>query len=93
MKNYIGISVAELKQKVFKTFEPIGDWITKLGPRVEHNATFFYYGPSGSGKSVEVMKLCEMLGTVRGKVFYNSWEEGISSPLQERVLEHKISSS
>ena len=83
------ISVSTLKEKKFKLVEFTGEWQKNFG-NPEQNFTAIFYGPSGSGKSTYVLKLCNYLAKNHGKVLYNSFEEGISSSLRDRVVNHGI---
>lgn len=85
------LSVKDLKEKNFKIIQFSPEWAEKYG-NPEKGFSALFYGPSGSGKSVEALKLADYIADTHGKVLYNSCEERISKSLQERVQEHGIGS-
>ncbi len=86
------ISVKTIKEKKFKLIELDEYWSEHFGTP-ERNFKALFHGPSGSGKSTYVLRFCDYLAKNMGKVLYNSYEEGISSFLQQRIIEHGIDAS
>lgn len=85
------MSVFELTKKTFVTLDFEGEWLERYG-NPEQNFKAIFYGPSGSGKSVEALKLSQYIAENLGRVLYNSHEEGLGKSLQDRVITHEITS-
>lgn len=85
------MSVATLREKKFYTLGFQGEWLENFGDP-ERNFRAIFYGPSGSGKSTFTLKFAEYLGNNHGKVLYNSFEEGYSKTLQDRIIKTGVSS-
>lgn len=83
------INVKTLREKRFQTMELHAPWDTWMG-LPERNFKMMVYGPSASGKSTFVLRLCNYLAEHHGKVLYNSHEEGFSQTLQDRVIANNI---
>ena len=83
------LSIKTIKKKQYETID-LGEYNTLLGV-MQSRFIMMCYGPSGSGKSVFVLKLAESL-SAHGKVLYNSHEEKDNKTLQDRVNEFNINS-
>ncbi len=83
------VSVKSLLERKFVTIPFEGQWLDLYG-EPERNFRSIFYGPGGSGKSTYVLQFADYLGRTYGKVFYNSFEEGISQSLQTRCRNHNI---
>jgi len=78
-----GFTVMDIQQMKFDVLPFEGEWLEKLGTP-EKNFKAIWYGPSGSGKSVDTLKLAAYL-TKFGTVAFNSHEQRISSSLQKNI--------
>jgi len=83
------ISIKTLKEKKYETID-LGDY-NKLFGIIQSKFIIMLYGPSGSGKSVFALQLCEEL-TKHGKLLYNSHEERDKKTIQDRVINFNINS-
>jgi predicted ATP-dependent serine protease len=83
-----GFTVGDIKEKKFRVLEFEDEWRNKMG-NPEKNFKAFFYGPSASGKSVEVLKFADYL-TKFGRVLYNSHEERIGKTLQDNINQFGI---
>lgn len=84
------INIRQLKQKKYTEVD-LGPYAKVLG-EIDGKTTIMVYGPSGSGKSVWVLKLVNYLAQKYGKVLYNSHEESLNKTLQSRVNNYNIDS-
>ncbi|MEM7372794.1 MAG: hypothetical protein AAF587_29505 [Bacteroidota bacterium] len=85
-------SVKQLLQQKYKILEFEEPYASRYG-HPEDNFKAMFYGSSGSGKSVEVIKFANYLAHNFGRVFYNSFEEGHGKTLQDRIIAHNIDST
>ncbi|HBL74282.1 MAG: hypothetical protein A2W90_18180 [Bacteroidetes bacterium GWF2_42_66] len=83
------ISIKTLKEKKYETID-LGEY-NKLFGIIQSKFIITLYGPSGSGKSVYALQLCEEL-TKHGKLLYNSHEERDKKTIQDRVINFNINS-
>lgn len=79
MKKALGIN--DFLDKEFKTYPFAGPWLASLGTP-EQNFRVLISGPKKNGKTDLTVKLCKYVSQW-GKVYYNSFEEGISKTLQD----------
>lgn len=84
------ISIKTLKEKKYETID-LGEY-NKLFGLIQSKFTIMLYGPSGSGKSVFALQLCQELSK-HGKLLYNSHEERDNKTLQDRAIEFNINST
>lgn len=82
------IGVSELINRKFDVFEFDGPWKSSFG-YPEKNFSAIVYGASGNGKTDFCIKFAKYL-TQFGRVYYNSFEEGISKTLQDAVIRNKL---
>ena len=82
-------SISELLNANFKYRETGGNWQKHIG-HLQHNATILVMGPPKNGKSDYCMKLVKDLAINKSRVFYNSFEEGKSSTLQENAIRNNM---
>jgi hypothetical protein len=87
MKRLFGVK--DFLNKKFKTLAFAGDWSDFCG-QPEENFSAIVYGMSGNGKTDFCMQFAKMLSRF-DKVYYNSFEQGISKSLQECLIRQKIS--
>jgi hypothetical protein len=83
------IGISDFLKRNFKTFPFEGEWQAHLG-LPEKNFQMIVYGKPGNGKTDYVIKLCKYLASLGGRVYYNSFEEGISCTLQEAVRRNHL---
>lgn len=76
-------------ERKFQTYELTGAWKLHLG-KPEKNFQMLVYGNSGNGKTDYAIKLAKELAKLGVKVYYNSFEEGISCTLQEAVTRNEL---
>ncbi len=77
------IGISEFLDKKFITYEFDGEWAATLG-QPERNFSAIIYGKPGQGKTDFCVKLAKYLARFT-KVYYNSFEEGISATLQNAL--------
>jgi hypothetical protein len=82
------IGVKELLKKEFITYEFEGEWLESFG-EVERNFRMLIYGASGNGKTEFVVQLAKYLATF-GRVYFNSFEQGVSKSLQAAFRRNKM---
>ncbi|MEO0337601.1 MAG: hypothetical protein AAF242_00160 [Bacteroidota bacterium] len=82
------IGINQLLNKKFVTYDFDGKWLESFG-RPERNFKAVVYGESGNGKTDFCIKLAKYM-TNFGKVYYNSFEEGISQTLQEAAIRNNL---
>jgi hypothetical protein len=78
------ISTEELVKKEFRVWSLDDPWSSLLG---EPEESFHYsiYGKPGQGKSTFAIKFAHYLSSQKGKVIYNSSEEGVSKTLVDNL--------
>lgn len=81
-----------LLKKEFKIYDLAEEWRKSLGSNVERRFMATIWGPSASGKTTYVLKLCKELLKF-GTVYYNSLEQGFSGSLQNNVMVSGIQQS
>lgn len=82
------IGVQDLLKKQFVTYDFAGPWLASFG-EVERNFRMLIYGESGNGKTEFVVQLAKYLANF-GKVYYNSFEQGVSKSLQAAFLRNDM---
>lgn len=82
------IGIADLLNKKFVTLDFEGDWLASMG-QPERNFKMLIHGRSGNGKTEFVVKLSKYL-TNFGKVYYNSFEQGMSKSLQDAFVRNDM---
>lgn len=83
------IEIKEFYAKKFSTYDFTGEWFKHLGTP-ERNFKAIIYGNSGNGKTDYAIKFSKYLATLGAKVYYNSFEEGISCTLQEAIKRNEL---
>ncbi len=84
------VSIAQMKQKKFKTLELSPDFSNFIGTP-QSSGVWFVWGNSGHGKSRFLMLLAKEL-TRHGKVAFNSLEEGTSLSMLKNLEESGMDS-
>ncbi len=84
-------SIKTIREKNYHGVEFAPEFVELLGSP-EANFTGMFYGKSGSGKSVQLLKLCEHYSETYGKVLYNTHEEGVNKTIRKRIEDHNINS-
>ena len=86
------INIKTLKKKSYDILD-LGEYYRELFGEIESRTSFFFYGTSGSGKSVFTIQLanhfCE---TKKAKGLYCSHEEALKKSMQDRTNNFKIES-
>lgn len=85
-KRSVGIS--DLINRSFVTYPFEGEWLESFG-EVERNFRMLVYGDSGNGKTEFVVQLAKYLAGF-GKVYYNSFEQGVSKSLQDAFIRNNM---
>lgn len=86
MKRAYGVS--DLLGRNFSTYEFEGKWKDSFG-EVEQNFRMLIHGESGNGKTEFVVQFAKYL-TQFGKVYLNSFEQGMSKSLQAAFLRQNM---
>lgn len=92
MSNKKALSAKHFLDKEFHLVGLQEEWLKKFGD-AEVGFSIIMYGPSGSGKSVEVLRFANYFANNHGKVMYNSCEEGISKSIQDRIKQFNCDSN
>lgn len=82
------IGVREFLERKFVTYEFEGEWQASFG-KPERNFSMLVYGASGNGKTDFCVKLAKYCAGF-GKVYYNSFEEGVSKTLQTALIRNNM---
>ena len=82
------IGVSDLLNRNFITYEFEDEWLESFG-EPERNFRMIVYGDSGNGKTEFVVKFAKYLAEF-GKVYYNSFEQGMSKSLQEAFIRNDM---
>lgn len=82
------IGVTEFMNRKFVTYDFEGRWAETFG-QPERNFKMIVYGHSGNGKTDFCIKLAKYLAGFT-KVYYNSFEEGISKTLQDTLVRNEM---
>jgi len=82
------IGIKQFLEKEFDCWEFEGDWKLSLG-KPEKNFKMCVYGDSGNGKTSFCIKLAKYLAGFT-RVYYNSFEEGISKTLQDALVRENM---
>jgi len=82
------IGVNDLLSKNFVTYKFEGQWLESFG-EVERNFRMLIYGDSGNGKTEFVVQFAKYLAGF-GKVYLNSFEQGMSKSLQSAFLRNNM---
>jgi hypothetical protein len=83
------IGITEFLNKKFVTLPFTGTWLASFG-MPELNFKAIIYGNSGHGKTDFAVKFAKQLALLGRKVYYNSFEEGISCTLQEAIRRNDL---
>ncbi len=86
MRKTIGIK--EFLSKKFDTYKIDGKFLNTLG-EPEKNFRMIIYGKSGNGKTEFAFQLAKYFASF-AKVYYNSFEQGISKTLQDAILRNDM---
>jgi energy-coupling factor transporter ATP-binding protein EcfA2 len=78
------MNIATLQKRKFHSLAFTGDWAELFG-EPERNFRAMLYGDSGCGKSTFALQFADYLALKFGKVFYNSFEEGLNKTIQDRA--------
>lgn len=82
------IGVGDLINKNFVTYDFTGEWADSFG-EVERNFRMLLYGDSGNGKTEFVVQFAKYLAGF-GKVYLNSFEQGLSKSLQTAFIRNDM---
>lgn len=82
-------SLSAVKDMNYEEVPLAKEYIDLMGD-IDPRAVMMAYGPSGSGKSVWVMKFADHFADTIGKAFYNSHEEGKNKSIKLRAHAHNI---
>jgi len=82
------LGVNDLLNRNFKTYAFEGEWLASFG-EVERNFRMLVYGDSGNGKTEFVVQFAKYLATF-GKVYFNSFEQGVSKSLQKAFMRNDM---
>lgn len=82
------IGVTEFMNRKFDTYEFDNEWLRSFGIP-EKNFRMIVYGHSGNGKTEFCLKLAKYLAGFT-KVYYNSFEQGISKTLQDAIIRNNM---
>lgn len=82
------IGVKAFMEKNFDTFAFEGEWLDSFG-EPEKNFKMLLYGPSGEGKTELSVKFAKYMANF-GKVYYFSFEQGISKTLQDAIIRNQM---
>lgn len=86
------VNIKTLKEKSYDELD-LGEYYNNLFGMVESKTMFFFYGTSGSGKSVFTMKFANLLcEQVKLKGLYCSHEEALKKSMRDRANNFKIES-
>jgi archaellum biogenesis ATPase FlaH len=86
------INIKTLKEKKYDELD-LGEYYNKLFGQVESKTLFFFYGTSGSGKSVFTMSFANFLcDHIKLKGLYCSHEEALKKSMRDRANNFKIES-
>ncbi len=83
------IGIKEFYNKQFQTYNFSNDWLKHIG-NPERNFKAIIYGLSGNGKTDYAIKFSKYLALLGAKVYYNSFEEGISCTLQDAIIRNEL---
>ncbi len=87
------INIKTLKAKKYDELD-LGEHYNNLFGQVESKTMFFFYGTSGSGKSVFTMRFANFLcDQLRLKGLYCSHEEALKKSMRDRANNFKIEST
>lgn len=83
------IGIKDFYERKFVTYPFINQWKAHISTP-ERNFKAIIYGNSGNGKTDYAIKLSKYLAELGAKVYYNSFEEGISHTLQEAIMRNEL---
>jgi hypothetical protein len=83
------ISIKEFIDKTFIIFPFTDKWKEHIG-MPERNFKAIIFGSPGNGKTDYAIKLSKYLAELGSKVYYNSFEEGISCTLQQAIIRNDL---
>ncbi len=87
------INIKTLKEKKYDELD-LGEYYNDLFGNVESKTMFFFYGTSGSGKSVFTISFANYFcNHIKGKALYCSHEEALKKSMRDRANNFKIESS
>jgi hypothetical protein len=82
------IGIMDFLDRKFDTYPIEGDFLKSLG-EVERNFRMIIYGASGNGKTEFAIQLAKHFAQFT-KVYYNSYEQGISKTLQDALIRNNM---
>jgi hypothetical protein len=82
------IGINEFLNKKFDTYGVQGKWLDHFG-EPETNFKMIVYGHSGNGKTEYCLQLAKYLASFT-KVYFNSFEQGISKTLQDGIKRNNM---
>jgi hypothetical protein len=82
------IGVNEFLSTTFKSYPFEGEWLDTFG-EPEKNFRAIIYGKSGNGKTEFAIKWAKYMASFT-KVYYNSYEQGISKSLQDALKRNNM---
>lgn len=82
------IGISEFLEKKFITYAFEGEWAATFG-EPERNMRVIIYGRPGQGKTEFCIKLAKYMAKFT-KVYYNSFEQGISKTLQDALRRNNM---
>jgi hypothetical protein len=83
-----GISITDFLERTFDTLPFDGAWLDTFG-EPERNFRMIVYGKPGNGKTEFCIQFAKYLSRFK-KVYYNSFEQGISKTLQDALKRNKM---
>jgi len=88
LENMRAIGITAFINKTFETFAFEGEWKESFG-EPEKNFKMIVYGKSGDGKTEFSVRFAKYLSNF-GKVYYFSFEQGISKTLQDAIIRNRM---
>jgi predicted ATP-dependent serine protease len=82
-------NIKTIREKKFHRLELISEYAELMGIP-EKKFISIFYGESGSGKSVYVLRFANYFAKNFGKVLYNSHEEKVNQTIQDRINNFNI---
>lgn len=83
------IGIKDFMERKFHTWPFEGEWQKHLGTP-EKSFQAIIYGDPGNGKTDYAIKFIKYLASLGAKVYFNSFEEGISCTLQEAITRNNM---
>ena len=82
-------NIKTIREKKFHRLELISEYAELMGIP-EKKFIGIFYGESGSGKSVYVLRFANYFAKNFGKVLYNSHEEKVNQTIQDRIFNFNV---